>query len=392
MRTLFSRTKGLATFPGLTRVPAWVLAWVLASGLAGLLVLAPAGQARAAADLNGDWTFSFTTDDGSSFSDPASIQQNGNRFSGVVTYSDGGKQMTEPFEGTIDAAGNVEFSLNDQGQIVAHQGRLNPNGTITGTWSMEGGAQGGFSLTPGQSGSSYTTGSSDSNDSGGGAGSGGGSHDLNGDWTFAFVTEDGSSFSDPCYIRQVGDSFSGNVTYYDNGQEVLEPFEGTINPDGSVSFTLYDQGEPVYHQGRVSADGSTISGEWSYADGKGTFTITRGAPANSGGAPSGDASAYNLNGDWTFAFVTEDGATYSDPCVIQQNGGSFSGKVTYSDQGQQVEEPFEGTISSDGSVDFVLYDNGEPIQHWGRVSSDGNSIQGQWSFENGSGTFTITRN
>ncbi len=146
----------------------------------------------------------------------------------------------------------------------------------------------------------------------------------------------------------------------------------------------------MYHQGRVSPDGNTITGTWSFPNGQGEFTITRGAP------PATDmnqpAPMADLTGNWTFAFVTEDGTSYSDPATIQQDGDKFTGAVIYYDNGQQVQEPFDGVVRADGSVEFVLYDAGEPVQHWGRISQDGNSVQGDWSFSNGSGTFTMTRN
>ncbi len=137
---------------------------------------------------------------------------------------------------------------------------------------------------------------------------------MTGDWTFSFTTADGTAYSDPAAIQQNGNRFSGTVTYSDSGQEVQEPFEGVINADDSVVFTLYDQGEPVYHQGQISPDGKTISGTWSYANGQGSFTITRGSAGSSGQTVSQNTGQIpDISGDWTFGFTTEDGSSLYRP-------------------------------------------------------------------------------
>ena len=103
------------------------------------------------------------------------------------------------------------------------------------------------------------------------------------------------------------------------------------------------------------------------------------------------AGQHNLTGQWTFAFTIENGASYADPCTIQQDGSQFSGAVIYEDDGNTIQEPFSGEVHDDGSVEFVLYDAGNAVHHQGRISPDGNTVHGTWSFSDGSGDFTLVR-
>ncbi|MGE4554352.1 MAG: hypothetical protein AB7D57_14670, partial [Desulfovibrionaceae bacterium] len=204
----------------------------------------------------------------------------------------------------------------------------------------------------------------------------------------------GSSYSDPCTIQQSGDQFSGLVSYYKDGEEFQEPFEGTVNPDGAVEFTLYDMEQPVLHTGQVSPDGNTISGTWTYEDGQGTFTITRGGYVTGLPAPNtpSQGNVGVLSGNWTFNSTMPDGKSYADPAVITQTGNHFTGTVTYAEGSDSVSYNFDGSIKPDGSVEFTLYEDKEPVAHWGKLSPDGNTISGEWSVANGSGTFSLVRN
>ena len=107
--------------------------------------------------------------------------------------------------------------------------------------------------------------------------------------------------------------------------------------------------------------------------------------------PAAGAGEIDLTGQWTFAFSIEDGPSYADPCVIEQEGNAFKGMVVYEEGGKQYKEPFEGAVTPDGSVNFTLYDAGQAVQHLGQVSDDGNTVTGQWSFPDANGTFTLTR-
>ena len=109
---------------------------------------------------------------------------------------------------------------------------------------------------------------------------------------------------------------------------------------------------------------------------------------------SGNAQdqTYDLTGEWTFHFSVENGPSYSDLCYLEQEGNAFKGTVIYEEGGNQYKEPFEGAISPDGTVNFVLYDAGEAVQHWGHILDNGDTVTGQWSFGGGQGAFTMTRN
>jgi hypothetical protein len=99
--------------------------------------------------------------------------------------------------------------------------------------------------------------------------------DLTGEWTFHFTVEDGPTYSDPCYVKQEGNTLKGMVIYEEGGNQYKEPFEGAIDPEGTVTFVLYDAGEAVEHWGRILDDGNTVSGQWSFSGGQGAFTMTR---------------------------------------------------------------------------------------------------------------------
>ena len=98
-------------------------------------------------DLNGEWTFHFSVEDGPSYADPCYVEQKGNAFKGLVVYEEGGQQYKERFEGAISPDGTVNFTLYDAGEAVQHWGRIMDDGdTVSGQWAFEGG-QGTFVMT-----------------------------------------------------------------------------------------------------------------------------------------------------------------------------------------------------------------------------------------------------
>lgn len=76
-------------------------------------------------------------------------------------------------------------------------------------------------------------------------------------------------------LGQTGDKLTG--TY--SGALGEAPLHGTIK-DSDIAFDFDAQGGTVHYAGKLSADGSKITGTCDYGPlGKGTFTATRGEPS-----------------------------------------------------------------------------------------------------------------
>ena len=97
---------------------------------------------------------------------------------------------------------------------------------------------------------------------------------ASGKWT---VTVDlGGQGGSPTFVlEQNGDKLSGTYT----GALGEAPLHGTVK-DSDIAFDFDAAGGTVHYSGKLSADGTKITGTCDYGPlGKGTFTATRTEPA-----------------------------------------------------------------------------------------------------------------
>ncbi|MGE4553083.1 MAG: hypothetical protein AB7D57_08225 [Desulfovibrionaceae bacterium] len=391
-------SRAVSRVPLLPRLRLAALALTVAAALA-LPAPARAGE-RPAPNIAGEWTFAFTNDsDGSSYADPCTITQDGERFTGVITYMDGGRQTIESFEGRIAPDGSVSFTLYDQDQPVRHLGQVSADGrTIAGAWSMNEGS-GTFTLTRGPTAAAVVR------------------PNLTGAWILAVAGADAARPStDPCTLTQDGEHLWGTVHRPRAGRTEGAPLEGSVTPDGAVEFSLGGSGVPVRYQGRLAPDGASVSGAWNDGAAQGDFHLTRAPLRQAAGPTNGEAAAGvvpdaetddasidttaaaqagpaapDISGSWVFTFTNRNGQAFSDPCAVTQAGGRFRGAVRHEADGEVTEEPLTGNVDPAGNVVFTLWDRDRPVEHRGRLTADGARLEGRWAGADGSGSFAMTR-